>query len=279
MADTDQKDLVASAAADAASVNEGEQKTGEQDSKPTFDVEALTRRIEEVSSGAASRAEVETLRRAAGHVPTLQSEVASLKAELAQRKGDADRLDALEVLLTTVLPADEAARIETQRAERTRTVDEDARFDALAARLEARLPKESTDDADDTPADPGIVAYRAAVAVATEQVHAYATELGIDPTDIPGEVYQKAQRDNGGDLVRASQAVIAWIDQQAEAASASARRATRAEDASGGDPSKRAGATGMYDLNTLSGLSQAKNAGAIDSTQFIEGWRRLRGGI
>lgn len=271
--------LAASAEADAAS-DATEPKTNEEGSKPAFDAEALAARLAEVQESTATKAEIEGLRRQAGHVPALQSELATLKAEVQKNRADADRLDALELLLTEVLPAEMAADIESKRARRTQEAAESSRFEELESRILGRLdevaPKRSQAE---EPTDPGIAAYQAAAVEATQAIHAYATERGIDPTEIPAVVYTSAQEASGGDLTKASQAVAAWIDQQAASKDAEARRAERAEDAKGGSPATRAGATGQFDLNTLTGLTQARNAGAIDSAQFIEGWRRLRGGI
>ncbi len=252
---------------------------GEETSKSTFDTEALSRRIEEVSSTAATRAELESLRRQAGHVPALQSEIAALKEAYAKNADYAVRVDALEQMLLDALPADQAGKITEQRAQRAQESSTDARFSELETRILDRLDTVAPKRTEEELKDPRVAAYEAAANAASQQIHAYATELGVDPTEIPAGVYEQAQRGAGGDLVKATEEVIAWIDERATAADAEARRTTRAGDASGGNPAVRAGATGQYDLSTVSGLSAARHDEAITSEQFIEGWRKLRGGI
>lgn len=263
--------------ASAASTTTDEQKP-EEKAPSTFDADALARRVEEVSSNSATKAEIESLRRQAGHVPALQSELATVKAELEQRKADAERLDALELMLMSSLPVDEAVKLETARSERVAGNALDQRFDAVMNRLEEIAPKGGGAANEEAP-DPRVAAYQAAASEATAAVHAYATEHGIDPVDIPAEVYQRAALEAKGDLVAASQSVAAWIDEKATAIKSEANRVQRASDAAGGDPKTREGAAGQYDLNTVSGLSAARRDGAITSEQFIEGYRKVRGGI
>lgn len=274
MADEVKDALVASAEADAASGEQNEAEQGEQTSQSTFDPAAISRRLDEVAANAASRAELDGLRRQAGHVPALQSELAALRKEVEESQSYRERVDALETLLLNNLPVDEAARLETERTQRASQAALDARFAEIESRVVA--PAEKTEE---TPVDPGVAAYQAAAVAATEAIHSYATERGIDPTAIPAEVYAQAQAAHQGNLAEAANEVAAWIDAKAGEADAEARRAERAADAAGGDPTTRAGGNGQYDLNTITGLTQARNAGAIDSAQFTEGWRKLRGGI
>ena len=252
--------------------------SSEKESEPSdFDLSALQKRLEDVQAQAATRADLENLKRQAGHVPALQREIADLKAELSKHDANRERLDVLEDLLIDALPVDRAERYEQERAQRGQASALDEKLQPILDRLDQVAGRQTAPEPEEV--DPRYAAYAAAVELANNAVTKYAEEKGIDPTSIPAEVYQRAQAASSGDLAAATREVLKYVDEQVATTAAVDRRTERKEAASGGTPKERQGSMGQYDFSTIAGLAQAKKDGAIDSAKFMEEYRRLRGGV
>lgn len=256
------------APADDSSDNENEPT---EDASP--DLSKLHEEFQKVKAQTTSRAEIESLRRQAGHVPSLQKQVAELQAQIARYDSLSGRLDAYEQMLLDVLPTESVERVETQR--QVRTTEE-----LLDAKLKPILDKFETTEKPDEP-DANTFAMwelEGRINAATAFVKAEATKVGVDPDSIPPEVWAGAQQKHGLDLEAATLEVLKFVNEQAKKGSASDRRAERKAAAEGGSPSERAGAMGQYDMTTLKGAAQARKDGAITPEQFMEVFRRVQSG-
>lgn len=240
------------------------------------DLSSLRQAFEEVRAQTATRAEIDSLRRQAGHVPALQSKIAELEGKLARFEQMDDRLNAYELMLLDVLPADTAEKVETQREARTQEKLLDAKLKPILERLDEAKPAQIPDPsgADDY----ATWELKGRIDAATAFVKSEATKLGIDPESIPSEVWSGAQQKHGLDLEAATLEVLQYVNEQARKGSASDRRTERKAAAEGGNPSERAGAMGQYDMTTLKGAAQARKDGAITSEQFMEVYRRVQSG-
>lgn len=239
--------------------------------EPQPDLSELREQFAQVKSNIATRAEIESLKRQAGHVPTLQRELAELKAQQAESATLRDRLDAYELLLMDVLPADTADKFESERQSRTQEQMLDEKLKPILERLEAPPVEEPSEDF-------AVWELRGRLDAATAFVKQQANKVGIDPESIPSEVWAGAQNNHGLDVEAATLEVLQYVNEQASKGSASDRRTERKAAASGGNPGERSGAMGQYDMTTLKGAAQARRDGAIDSEEFMKVFRRVQSG-
>lgn len=255
--------------------------TPPDDSSSSDDVEAnepdlseLRRAFNEVKTQTATRAEIDSLKRQAGHVPALQKQIASLEAKLAQYDSVQSRLDAYELMLLDVLPTESAERVEAQRQARTQEQILDEKLKPLLEKFETKAPDEEPEEANFA-----MLEFQARVEAATNFVKTQAQKAGVDPDSIPPEVWVNAQQKHGLDLEQASLEVLKYVNEQAQRGSASDRRTERKEAASGGNPAERSGAMGQYDMTTLKGAAQARKDGAITSEEFMEVYKKVQRGL
>lgn len=242
---------------------------GEQ---PEYDLSALRNQLSEVASTAATRVEVENLKRQAGHVPALQRQIAELEGKLARYDKLGERLDAYEELLIDALPIDKADQYEQRRSQQ-QVAD---LLDEKIKPLYDRLDRTETPEPEAGP-DLNQVMLQAQADAATAFVHKYANDRGIDPADIPAEVYQNATVKHKYDFMAASEEVLKYIDeQQATVEAPKVRRQERKDAAAGGNPAERDGSMGKYDMNTLAGITMARKDGAISSEDWYEKWTAIK---
>ena len=248
-----------------------EDPSGELEATDQPDLSELREQFAQVKSNIATRAEIESLKRQAGHVPTLQRELAELKAQQAESAILRDRLDAYELLLMDVLPPTVAGEVESQRQSRTQEQMLDEKLKPILERLEAPPVEEPSENF-------AVWELRGRLDAATAFVKQQATKVGIDPESIPSEVWAGAQNKHGLDVEAATLDVLQYVNEQASKGSASDRRTERKAAASGGNPGERSGAMGQYDMTTLKGAAQARRDGAIDSEEFMKVFRRVQSG-
>lgn len=240
------------------------------------DLSSLRKAFEDVRAQTATRAEIESLRRQAGHVPALQRQIAELEGKLAQFDRVTERLDAYEMMLLDTLPPDGAERLISERSARTQEQLLDEKLKPILEKI-AEPPATATDTVDTNAY--AMAELEARITAATTFVKTEASRLGVDPETIPPEVWAGAQQKHGLDLEQASLEVLKYVNEQARKGSASDRRSARKEAAEGPSPSERSGSLGQYDLTTLKGAAQARKDGAITSEQFMETYRRIQRGL
>jgi hypothetical protein len=223
-ATTDQVDPTATPGTDAES----------KQNNPEVDVDALRRDIAGAGDSASTKAELEAVRRATGHIPGIQSRLDRIEASLQtidSVKDSAARFDRfLESLPEGFLSDRELANLRPTGDETVRQMQ--ARLDAMQERLDNPTPPEPKTE------DPQAAAARAAWDRATASVERYATSKGLDPTTIPDAEYERAVRANPGDPVAASLDLMRWIDTSAEAEK---RRREKIDAGSGGSDNGEGG--------------------------------------
>lgn len=263
----------ASASADAGA-------NDSSDGAPDFDFAAFQSELTSVRESAVTKAELESVKRSVGHIPALQSSLDKLNEKLEAPPADprydrlAEQLDALAGALGDVLSPEARAAVEQPRV--AGAVDE--RFDRLEQLVEkATAPAEESDSVPEPEIDPLQAAANAEWQMATEAVLKYAADKGVkleEDADSWQKEFLAVQAAHPTDPISAARSLMERIDSQSPEA-ADERRAERAEAASGGPESAQsAGSKGSFDLTTVSGIVEARQAGALDSNEFIELWRQ-----
>jgi hypothetical protein len=200
----------------------------------------------------ATKADLENVKRAAGHVPTLMSRLDAI--EKAGKQAPVDpRVDALlerfEAFLeaaSPLLPEDATARIKAKPAALTQADIDKAVTDRLAAVAAEEDAKAKTPEV-----NPEILRESAIAdaqwASAETAVRAYAEKTGVDFTHLPPEIGRKIQLatfDDAhpfGDPMAGAKALMIEID---KIKAVETRRAGRVDAGSGGIPANRGAAQG-----------------------------------
>jgi hypothetical protein len=236
----------ADAAAEETKTSDADANTDSSDggddteTKVDIDTAGLAERLESVQASAAQKAEVEALRRQAGHIPGMQSRLDAI--ESAAKSGSpevadmASRMDRLVTALEKggIIEAADAADLRAQPADSSAALD-----DRLGAIEEAiKNPPAKDEDADDAPPDPRVAALQAGWEGADEQVKQFITDLGIeDPaTFLPAETVQRIFEENMGSPANGA---VAAMEEAQRLFDAGKRRAEKAEAAAGGDDGAR----------------------------------------
>lgn len=213
--------------------------------EPDVNLDALKANVE----AATVRAELETLKRATGHIRGLQSKIDQLDRSVAKiqdletsNQQLASRLDTLlDSLVDSNLVSERAAQgLRPQRGDNNRELLD--RLDGLETRLTA-APTQREED-------PEARSRMAAADVATAAVNKYARDKGFDPNQIPDAVWAGAYEKNNGDLSAASLDVMRYVEGELAKKN---RRTERADAASGGtgERSARSGALTPAKLRSM----------------------------
>ena len=193
------------------------------------------------------QADVESVKRATGHIRGLQSSVASLERQFAKVTDLEQSNQQLAARFDTLIDALVDANLVTDRAGqnlRPQRGDSNAEIMAKFESLEERLTAGSVRTAPEVDA-----AASAPWVAATKAVHKYAADKGFDPDQIPQAIWDRAEAT--GDPTGAAVEVMRFVEGELAKRT---RRGERQEAASGGAPerSARKGALTMASLKAMS---------------------------
>lgn len=216
-----------------------------QDTEPSVDLEALREQIAGAGEQAATKADLEVIKRATGHIPGLQKRLDSLEKALTR----VDKVEAAVSRLDALLDAlPEGFLTDRQLADlRPRSDDGTAELRDKIAELESKLTGQPQDE---QPIDPALAARMAQWQAADAQVMAYASDkkFEITPED---PAWERALQKFPNDPTMAALEVIKHIDGEI---AAKARREEKAEAGSGGNGGRSA-RTGTLTLARMKEMS------------------------
>lgn len=261
-----------SGAIDSSTSNEGAVDTGTATAEggdgaevtdPEFDFAGWQSKLNELSQVAATRAEVENLRRVTGHVPGLMSKLDALEKAInsgehvsPQVKALEERLTAIVSALTPLLPDADLSKINSASQPDVASLIKQA--------VQEALPQKQADEAGkqeeiDPAAAQEMAIYDAQWASAGEQVVNYAKQKGIDSSQLTQDMYQKAQigtfdaDHKYGDPIKGARLLMQEID---KLAAASTRRTEKVQAGKEGLPADRGAAQrGTLSLAQMSDMS------------------------
>lgn len=245
---------LADAEADEDSSNEAAEV-----STPDVNTDAIRASIE----AARAQADLESVKRAAGHIPGLQRELAQLKGSVAKITDLEQTNQQLTTQVNGLLDFLAENNLLSDRAVQSLRPQRGADNADLVAAV--RGLQERMDAGPSQPeVDPEAIAYKRQADAATEQVFSLAKAKGYDANQIPDEVWTKALNANRGDFTAAVVDVVRYVDGELAKQS---RRAERADAASGG-VGERSARKGALTLDAVKKMSveevRSLPAGEID---------------
>ena len=261
------------------------QESPEEAPASSFDMDSFRKSLGDAAQEVVSRAEFESVKRQAGQTKALQKEIADLRSQLGQRPADSvsrEEYDALLEVLRDAMPDDRRAALDNTRARANAENAVTEKLTAFEKRVFERLGLEKEPEEVPLTNDPEVVTavMERAWGLADQQVRAYAQARGVTLTQ---DDFNTARAASGGDRPDiAVEHIARAIDARAARAPAAPasredRVSERREAASGGrgDAGPSDGSMGKFDMSSLSGLAQARKAGAITSAQFKERYDEL----
>lgn len=230
-------------------------------SEPDFDFEALRNEMAALSETTATKTDIESLRRAAGHIPGVMSRLDAI--EKSSKQATDPRVDTilekLNLLIdgaAPLLPDEVTSKLRTPEKGLTEADVVKAVEDRLAAVAAEEDAKKGTKQELDPETAREATIMDAQWAAAGESVKAYATKVGVDIALLKPEDVQKAQVSTFdathpmGDPIAGARALMKVIDGMK---SATGRRADRANDAEGKMPDGGSGSSiTLADMDAMS---------------------------
>lgn len=217
--------------------------------EPEYDFEAFGKTLKDAQERAVTRAELDTVKRQAGHVKTLQKELAGLRKQVADGSSD-PRIDAIIDTLTAsldgIITTDAAAALRGLRK-----TEKDAAIAEMQEQI-AALKGEKADAAEEPDVTPEQAALAAAWDAASSAVYTYAKQRGYDADSFTPTDWATAQRIGNGDPTLATKALLAEIDRRVSSGGAAGTRRAERRDAASGGPD------GVERANTGGALTRAK---------------------
>jgi hypothetical protein len=216
-----------------------------------YDFAGLRSELAALSAVAATQADIENLRRQAGHIPGVMSRLDKIEKSVTQNPTDPrvdtliERFNALLEGTDGLIPAETVSKLKVTPPALTKE-DVDRSVQERLAELAAQEDQKKTPEIDPELLKSAQVADAqwASVAVAVQN---FAKAQGIDPATIPAQKYQEAQfktfnaQNKFGDPVAAAEELMAYVK---TLKATKDRKGERADAASGGLPNDRGAAQG-----------------------------------
>lgn len=246
---------------------------GEESGGEDFDPRAA---FEKLSGEVVRKDDLVAINRQLGHIASAQRAITALQKAPAISPAAQAVLDDMQGTIDALTAglSSEDSGVQLPEATRTRLAEgaEKRRIDAAVT---ARLGQDDPPPAADATAE--LTPEQAAAwKSATGEVRGYARAKGIDPAKLTAADWDAGVNTGSPEAaVTHLQGILDGLADAPAKPATTARQTAKAAGEARQDPPGKSGAA-SFDLNTLSGLAQARKAGAIDEKTFLEKWGSIR---